>query len=905
MKQSFFITICLLAFLIFSAFTNRKPDDPSDVFAAALKRLEKAKPIEKLHVSFDKPYYTAGDTIWFKAFLLTGSEHRLSALSGVVYVELLNAQDSLLYRHRLPVNAGSAAGDFELPWGMQSGAYRVRAYTEWMKNFEIEFFFDKVINIGNYVPGAVESSISYQYSKDKVNASLRFYANNIPQGGKTVAYKIRNNKGDSFLGRGVTGEDGSLEISVKGDDYKDKTSWIEATVETVKGKKTTLSYPLKWKYSEPELVFFPESGSLVQGINSRVAFKCADREGKSLNVSGIVYDDKKNEICSFESTYGGMGFFKLKPEIDKTYFAEVKHTDGYVQKLKLPDVLKVGLVLSVYPSADPDSVLLRISSDSSFYSGGGNVVHLIGNTSGKVVISTSLRVDQPILSFKIAKQLFQTGISQFTLVSESGEPLCERIAFISADDRLKVDISTDKAVYSSGEKVKLKLNSLAGLENSGKVGSFSVGVTNASLVRPNEEEESNIFSSILLSSELKGYIENPNYYFNGNPSEKQKELDLLMMTHGYRRYVWKEALTSASLESPKCPAEKKDAIISGKLTNLSNKPVAKGKITIFSYKAGLLMNTLTDAKGEFAFPPFQMTDSLKITVQGRSETNSDNVKLMLNLPSATPISFNRNSPVYNLNVNDSLKVFLNSMAMEYESLRSKGQLNRTVELKDVMVKGKKAPQKQMSYNLNGAEHADQVLMGDVQLEACPTLAICLQGRLMGVVFREGLAYSTRGNQPMLLVVNGRKITSDDQDYVEYMELGGINPSDIYSIEVLRSPVYTTVYGPDAFSGVLIINLKSGALASSRKAYGVATYYYKGFYKTREFYQPRYDNKNAQLKYTAPRSTVYWNPGVVTSAEGIAELEFITEKAGKYQVLVEGVDVEGRLGRQVIKFEVTN
>ena len=906
MKKSYFIAICVFCFFSLSAFVKGRTDDPIYRLISALKQIEDSKPIEKLHLSFDKSYYAAGDTVWFKAFLLAGAEHKLSGLSGVVYVELINSHDSLLYRHRLPVFAGAAKGDFVLSSRIEPGAYRVRAYTEWMRNSENEFFFDKVLNVGSYTPQSIASSISYKYSKEKVNAAISFYENNQPYAGKEVTYKIRNINGDTYSGKGTTTASGRIEISFKGADYRTKTSWIETVIDLGKGKRSIASYPLKQTYSEPDITFFPESGSLVVGLTSRVAIKCVGREGAGLNVEGVVYDDKNNEITSFQCLHAGMGMFKLTPEAGRSYFAEVKHSDGYIQKVKLPQAASNGLVLSVYSSVDPDSVLIRISSDSSYYQGNGKALYLIGNSSGKVNISSSLIINQPLTSLKIAKKMLPTGIAQFTLLTETGEPLCERLAFIWHDDQIRMECKTDKAIYNSKEKVKFTLTSQGA--NSPKVGSFSVAVINESMSPANEAWESNIFSNIFLASELKGYIENPHYYFSKVTAKTLKDLDLLMMTQGYRKFVWKEAFNNGAIYKPAFRAEKIATSITGRLTNLSNKPVENGKMTMFSHRAGLLLDTLTNTNGEFSFKPLLLTDSVKITIQGRTASNSDKVKLQLYAPSAPIINFNKNLPDVAANVNDSLKAYLNPGAKEYEVLKAKGLLNRTFELQDVIVSVRRSQEKEISSNLNGAGHADQVLMGDAQLEACPSLSMCLHGRLTGVVFREGIAYSTRDaafSHPMLLVVNRKQVVAEDPDYAEYMEQGGINPTDIYSIEVLRTPIYTNVYGPAGSNGVIILNLKPGALAIGRQAFGIATYRHNGFYKAREFYTPKYEKSDSSVKYTAPRSTVYWNPGVVTSAEGVADIEFFTENPGSYRVLVEGVDEDGRLGRQIFKFQVKN
>jgi hypothetical protein len=115
----------------------------------ALNSYAATKPIEKVHLQMDKPYYAAGDDIWFKAYVTTGSKHRLSAISGVLNVEFINNNGFVEQYIKLPMVNGLTWGDFKLPDTLSEGRYRIRAYTRFMRNADTEYFFDKTITIGN------------------------------------------------------------------------------------------------------------------------------------------------------------------------------------------------------------------------------------------------------------------------------------------------------------------------------------------------------------------------------------------------------------------------------------------------------------------------------------------------------------------------------------------------------------------------------------------------------------------------------------------------------------------------------------------------------------------------------------------------------------------------------------
>jgi hypothetical protein len=211
--------------------------------------------------------------------------------------------------------------------------------------------------------------------------------------------------------------------------------------------------------------------------------------------------------------------------------------------------------------------------------------------------------------------------------------------------------------------------------------------------------------------------------------------------------------------------------------------------------------------------------------------------------------------------------------------------------------------------LNGPGNSDQEIKGS-ELENCGgTLLSCLQGRVRGVYFNLGIAYSSRSAGsaepvPMLLVLDGQEITSEG-DYAAVMEQSLINSSDIQSIEVLRTFGYTNIYGPRGAGGVLLITMKSGWTGlRGKEASGILTFVPKGYYKSKEFYLPRYDVTAIPENYTAPRTTVYWNPSIITDKEGRASFNFFNSgSAGTYRVTLEGINEAGHLARSVYRYKI--
>ena len=147
------------------------------------------------------------------------------------------------------------------------------------------------------------------------------------------------------------------------------------------------------------------------------------------------------------------------------------------------------------------------------------------------------------------KRRLSTGVTTITLFSPNNEPLCERLIFIQNYDQLNLNVTTNKARYAPRENITLKLNAKTRAD-SAVVGHFSVAVTDESKMPDDENNETTILTSLLLTSDLKGYIEQPNYYFNHINDTTTKNLDLVMLTHGYRRFEWKRGTGSIITNCP-------------------------------------------------------------------------------------------------------------------------------------------------------------------------------------------------------------------------------------------------------------------------------------------------------------------------------------------------------------------
>lgn len=878
-------------------------DDPLAKIERSLGQWSKTHPQEKVYLHLDKPYYALGDTIWFKAYITVGSRHQLSALSGALYADLINGQGLIEKTLKLPVVAGTTVGDFTLPDTLAEGNYRIRAYTQWMRNAGEDYFFDRTITVGNPFEKELVTKATYVHTggdKPLVTARLSFADG---QGkalqGKKVNYRLMPLLSQNGFKQAVTDAAGMISIQLPAKQLAGvQGAYIETNLPMANKQQFRKNFPVKAGPGQSDVQFFPESGALVEGVTSRVAFKAVGVDGVGVAIKGTVTDGQGNEIAIFESTHAGMGVFSMRPQSGAAYQAQITYADGSKATVNLPKAQSEGLVLSVYQTVK-DSVLVRVSASPGNYTPARSV-YLAVQSGGEMLTAAQIKVSKPQTSVLLPSGDFPGGISQFTIFSETGEPLNERIAFINNADRMQLAISTTKQSYGPREKIDVTLDAKNRL-GSPTAGSFSVAVINESRLPADEAAERTILTDLLLTSDLKGYIEKPNYYFSGDEPDRLKALDNLMLTQGFRRFAWKPLL-AGSIAKPEFPAEKITTQISGKVLSFGGKPMANGKVTLLSLKGGIMRDTVTNAQGRFNFGGILLTDSIKFTVQARTPKNGKAAEIVMDDFAGQALNANPNTGDINTDIAGSTKTYLESTLKELEQ---SGMINRMQYLKEVSIKARPVANTALQGMLAiPAGHADQTLVPD-QPELISNLGIYLQGKLQGVIFRPQGAVQNypfqaggRGEMPVRVIFNGRVLNSEPE-IADVFDTNVIDPKDIARIEVVRTNQALLNYlgGPS----LIVVTKKNYVIG--KKYYNVANINPKGFNKTRQFYSQKYETDQARQQADI-RSTVYWNPALKTGTDGKATFSFYnTDDPGDYKMIIEGINAAGEPGRQVYRYKV--
>ncbi len=889
--------VCILAFISLCSFTVEDP------LMALLKKLEeftKKYPAEKAYLHLDKPYYAAGDDIWFKAYVTDWKTGQLSDMSNILYVELINQDNKVEKKLRLPMQNGLSWGDFKLTDTLAEGNYRVRAYTQWMRNGGPDFFFDKTIKIGSSWNNKVFTKTQFtDIGKDSTRAVISFTdQKGNPITGKAIEFSLATQKG-----RDKTNENGQIGLN-----FPKAKGNITINLHTKDAGKVQKIIPIKIPDAPIDIQFLPEGGKLVQGIKSKVAIKAIGSNGLGLKTKGTIVDQEGQEFANFETSELGMGSFYFVPDRNKTYTAKLSKGDGFTHSVGLPLAETSGYTVAfTHIDSTKFKATVRVSPD--LLKKGD--LNLVAQKNGSSYSSTKISPSAKTIEVIYEKQYLPQGIVQFTLFSPENMPVCERLIFIDnkAND-IDIILRRLKPSYEKKEKANLSLVSM--LNSQPVMASFSIAVTNMDAVTPDYEQESNIKANLLLTSDLVGYVEKPNSYFLNNDAETKEALDLLMLTQGWRKIDWR-------MEEPVIKHEvEKELKISGVITK-SDIPLPKSKVSLITNIDGLFMlNTESNRKGEFIFNDLEFTDSTKFIIQARTEKDKKDVQIAVNLELPQEVTPIANYQDVEVNINESINHYLEKSAPYFEEQNKRGILSKTILLKEVNITAERINLAPNSKNLNGPGNADQVI--DLRgLYPGVNLADFLRARVAGVVIdRSGIAisrktwaklgYAKGAGKEATPAPFGMRIILDGQD-MGRGEPGGFMLSDVSSemvesIEVITSLAKAAVYGPNAQAGLFIITTKTGAdkWPVVKYAPGVTTYTPKGYYPARTFYSPKYDVD--QTNKPDLRTTVFWSPNLVTDEFGSARFEYFnTDQPGNYRMVIEGIDINGNIARKTYTYTV--
>ncbi len=906
-KIFIFILYIIYVFLFATkSYAQNLLENEAEVFANATEA-------EKIYLQLSGTTFNTSETIWFKAIVTDVLDHVPTTKSGVLHVELLDPLNKrILDENLLKISSGVANGFFQLHSSYPEGKYMVRAYTEWNKNFGSDFISSVPINI--YRLQKIETKpdpiSDIVFTKD-LNANTFSLSS-------TISIKELDSLTTDDAMLYIQWEGGKDSILIKQKKKETSVNVLHSIPLNIpllnyrlvtKNEVFNKSIVLDDEYGS--LQFFPEGGSLVEGLQSVVGFKYLDYRGKGAGIQGKIVDENNTKVAEFKSNALGMGMTVLMPKAEKMYYGVLTTHSGHTFKYALPKVEKTGQVLSLITKGSNRE--LRIwnkekNSDSVFI----KLFHR-----GKNLFGLKARFKDGMFSYKIRPEDLPHGVIGLTVFDKNYRPVAERHFFNELkEEELGVTIETDKDSYLVRDSVQV---SIATRQNGRSVpASVSVMAVDSSYFYGTNPDRNTIVSFFLLQSDIKGRIENPSYYFK--ETQNLIELDYLMLTQGWTNYKYKEE------KRPGLYLAEKGLEIKGKVDNTEG----EGN----SYELNLLLmgeplEAYTQESDNLGHFKFNLNDSYglgrKFVIQP-TEASNKRGELKINIPDYEVPEMDYEIEKIILPVDSIIEKKM--VKKIEEDIRSDPFLYaNTIALNEVVVSDYKVtPERAKMVELHGIP--DVVIDNEELIDKKEKWTNNLYRWLLfnhpkdirvdrfGSAVGFELAY-VNGAEWTYVVIDGIPVHLED-----YKLIGNIPVSTVKSVEIIRNTYTANTYHsevfpcapicpPPPFPAILAIYTYSGqglhgAFPKTNRT-NLITDAAPQYTPIREYYAPDY-HEPEKIDWNIPdrRALLHWKPNIITDSNGRAKTTFFNgDLTGRMVIICEGITSNGKIGYSELFYEVAN
>ncbi|WP_375561295.1 MG2 domain-containing protein [Bernardetia sp. OM2101] len=587
---------------------------------------------ERVYLHLDKPFYKPSETIWFQAYVQDETTLEPSKRSDILHVEFIDPKGNVAKKLQLILEEGTASGEFDLGEDAAGGLYKIKAYTKWQENFVIEdktakdqngnpLIFEKEITVQKVVLPRLKMKLDFQKDAygagDKVNADLDLQSlTNEAIADKDVDFVVSLKGQVISKSKTKTDAEGKTTITFELPKKLDTADGLLNILLSHNGQTESISRSIPLANTVFDLQFFPEGGDILANTASNIAFWCKDEFGKPADVQGVVLNSKGKEVGNFSSFHKGMGSFEFEAKENETYTAKITQPKGVETTYKLPETVEIGYGLKLnFPVSKSDKEKTYDTSNLKFsiYSPLMEEVFLVGKLRGEIIFSKKVSVKKGSTTINIPTDEMPIGVANFTLFDSKKIERAERLVFLNTDKQLNIEVKSNKDKYQPREKVTLdiKVTDHRGIP---MPANLSLSVVDDKLLSFADDKSSHILSHLLLEADLKGEVKEPRFYFDDKEEKSAQARDLLMLTHGWRKFTWEQVQKSSI--TLKYNAEK--AIIAGIVNDENGKPAKNVKVEI----QGKDISTKTDNKGYFEFTNYKLYEPITLKVSNNSKTIS-------------------------------------------------------------------------------------------------------------------------------------------------------------------------------------------------------------------------------------------------------------------------------------------
>lgn len=753
---------------------------------------------EKIYVHVDRPLYVVGETMWFKIYCVAADTQRALNVSKIAYLELLDKDSNPVAQMKISLTKGQGDGNLVVPAGLANGTYSVRCYTNWMKNFSPELYFETPVRILNPFV--------------------------IPE--------------------------------------------TEPTAEA----NVTPAYDLQ---------FFSEGGTLLGQVENRVAFRAVGSDGKGMGFKGILINAQNDTLLRFEPQRFGLGGFKFTPANGEKYRAILRDASGNSYTYALPSVQNQGFAMQV---SDSTAQLVKVLVYTQPESAATDVSLLVRGRSVKpLALRPALQNGAAV--FLLNKNQLGEGVNQLTVFDQNPKPVAERLYFKHPANRLAITAKTERNEYGPREKVQLNLTTSSAANESATL-SVSVFLLD-SLESP---ELTDIDTYFGLTSDLQGSVEAPASYFRESGAAADAALDLVMLTHGWRRFCWDEVLSDKKPTFRFLP-EYGGHFIKGKITNTAT-GLPKRNIAAFLATPDLrpeLFITQSDSLGNLRFEVNKLHDTQEIIVQ--TDTRQDSTyRIEISSPYSGQAS-SRRWPQLAFGPEQSAQLLTRSINMQTLNAFMNRPASPTVFPGGDSLAFFGKPDER--YLLDAFTRFPT--MEEVMREYVPGVFVRKRQKKFYFYVLDNISPQGVFRDEPLILLDGVPVFDTDK-------MMAFDPLKVKKLEVIDALYYL---GPRSFPGIVSYTTYKGDLGGFELDPRALVLSYDFAQSRREFYAPRYDAADSRASRLPDfRNLLHWSPTLMTNAQGKQALNFYTsDQTGTYRVVMQGLTPGGTAGSGEFVFEV--
>lgn len=877
---------------------------------------------EKVYVQTDRTLYEPEEEIWFKVFV-TNAENAPSIRGKQVYAELYSPNGSILDKLTLRNARGQASGSFKLKKDAVGGLYKLRVYTHWMQNFEESAYFEKDLTVQKVVFPEVLMQLNFE--REAYGAGDQVVAN----------FEARTKEKEALAYKKLT-----YTVQLDGEILCTKT------IETNEDGKALLRYELPPKLasnknlinvrfeedgltesiarSAPiilnnlDVQLLPEGGTVIGNQMNRIAVKVLNEFGQPGDIEGEIINKAGKVVCNLKTFHQGMGAFEFVPQKKESYQLRVTKPTGIRQTWSIPaiDVDKLG----IYVKEQTENSL-----SFDVYSPSAQAIFVVAQQQGNLIYTQKIEAQEGANLVTFSTKDFPMGIVQLTILDAQEQVHAERLVFVNAQRTLSVKMTTNKERYMPREKVALDIL-IQDETGKGVQGNFSMAVVDDKQHIFADDKQDNILSYLLMSSELKGSVYEPNFYFDPANEKAGQALDYVLLTHGWRRFEWEAVLAESNLPEIKYLTQENE--ISGYLK--IGEQLGKNQTVFLSEgqarysKKKALATVQTDEHGFFKFEAVSVNFPAFLSTTYHGEYQSirinDYSEFVVGAEVMLPIIYQSQITTqgyyekeadgklydrYNKRIDVVNGDLVGEDGVIITDTKDFKITNGQIENKDGVIRIDKegyafSPTKLLSKKQVNARND----LGAIQIE---------KGQTNDVSTIESLTSESQlelndalFDQPILTLSDDKYVEQEDGEIEKLITSGKerlklakkdmpVNISAfsiraVPSIEQMNNGMNNryNVSGLQENPLIKIESLQLKQLAPESLLYKI----------TPKFYQPNYvDNKHPEVRSDF-RKTIYWNPTIQTDKNGKAALTYYnSDDVTTFRAILEGNSTAGQLAHQ--------